>query len=135
MDLDIHRALVKAMTRELHELGPEPWPKMRTARMNGSVRRPAKDLPPMAAANTAPPAEPTVVFGHALGLLLDGLHNQHPEYGLKVRAQMLERLSDVGNLSLARTEMRRILHLVCTRLRLLRTHLCRQAARRLHQIG
>jgi hypothetical protein len=68
---------------------------MRTARMNGSVRRPAKDLPPMAAANTAPPAEPTVVFGHALGLLLDGLHNQHPEYG----SRCVRRCSNVSLMS------------------------------------
>lgn len=107
MDLDIHRALVKAMTRELHELGPEPWPKMRTARMNGSVCRPAKDLPPMAAANTVSPAEPTVVFGHAPRPVARRTAQSASRAWLKVRAQMLERLSDVGNLSLARTERRR----------------------------
>lgn len=93
---DIHRALVKSMTRDLSELGPEPWPKMRAARMNGTVRRLGKGFAPTPVAQPVPSSDGTVVFGYVLGLLLDELHNLHPEHGLKVRMYLLERLPALG---------------------------------------
>ena len=83
----IHRSLVHCMSLELRDLGPEPRAPARPA---------AAPTPGTSIDGTVPPPVATAVYACLLGALLDALGRINPEYHIKIRGHLLDRLRPMG---------------------------------------
>lgn len=87
----IHRSLVHCMSLELRDLGPEPRP---PARATTQAAVPADT--PTSTNGAAPPPVATAIFACLVGAFLDDLSRISPEYNIKIRGHLLDRLRPMG---------------------------------------